>query len=334
MHMRAAFMSAVGHVAVGDFVRPSPADGEVLVQMHYASICGSDVHIVYDGFHNPDLLGRPGYPGHEGVGTVVESTVRNVPVGTKVLTVPHGQNGACFAEYQVVDAAQVIPLDDRLDLRRALLAQQLGTTVFGMKKFLPLNTPREDLPTLAVVIGAGSSGLFFLQHLIDRGVKVIVSDLNAKRLEVASRIGAVGVVHEPRESIIDVVAERTHGSGVDLVVEAVGLDLTRGRAVEIVRPHGTIGFFGYPENKGLAPFPVERAFRKSLTMHWINGTQSEPGLSSFRTAIDLIETGRIDIDYCTEKVYDLEDIDAALTSARAQGDGYAKIGIALPGALT
>ena len=105
--------------------------------MHYASICGSDVHVIFDGFHNPEFLGRPGYPGHEGIGTVAVSTHPDFPVGSPVLTVPFGQRGGCFAEYQVVDVAQTIALPAGSDLRRLLLAQQLGTTVFAMKKFLP-----------------------------------------------------------------------------------------------------------------------------------------------------------------------------------------------------
>ncbi|MEN0139269.1 MAG: zinc-binding dehydrogenase [Rhodococcus sp. (in: high G+C Gram-positive bacteria)] len=300
------------------------------MEMRYASICGSDVHIVFDGFHAPERLGKPGYPGHEGVGVVVESRSPEIEVGRQVLTVPHGQRGGCFAEYQVVDSSHVIPLHDDLDLRRVLLAQQLGTTIFAMKKFLPPTTPDCAMPRTAAVIGAGSSGLFFLQHLTARGVEVTVSDLNVDRLAVAERLGAARTVHEPDEAMVDVIHDLTEGLGVDLVIEAAGYDATRATAVEMARVRGTVGFFGYPETRGSAPFPVERAFRKSLTMEWVNGTQAEPGLVSFRAAVEAIRAGAIEVDHCLEAMFDLEDAPAAFDAARHHGHGATKVCIEIP----
>ncbi|HSU37013.1 MAG TPA: zinc-binding dehydrogenase [Propionibacteriaceae bacterium] len=325
--MRAASLVRSGVVEVRDFPIPQPGPHQVLVKMHYSSICGSDVHVIFDGFHNPDFLGRPGYPGHEGIGIVAESTHAEFPVGSPVLTVPFGQQGGCFAEYQAVNVAQTIALPAGSDLRRLLLAQQLGTTVFAMKKFLPVASPA---PALAVVIGAGSAGLFFLQLLRARGVEVIISDLNRDRLEVANRLGAAQTVLEPDESVIEAARALTGGAGVDLVIEAAGYDATRAASVEAVRARGSVGFFGYPQVRGLAPFPVERSFRKELSMEWSNNTQAEPGLASFRTAVDLIQAGAIEVDHCLQSMYDLENAPAAVAAARAYGNGAAKIGLVLP----
>jgi L-iditol 2-dehydrogenase len=330
--MRAATLVGPGVVEVRDFDVPQATGTQVVVEMHYASICGSDVHVVFDGFHNPDMLGRPGYPSHEGIGVVADGGASGLAVGTPVLTVPHGQRGGCFAEYQAVETAYLVALPEGVDLRRTLLAQQLGTTIFGMKKFLPADTPAEAIPRKAVVIGAGSAGLFFLQLLLERGIEVTVADLNAGRLEVARRLGAARTVHEPAESVIEVVSEATAGEGVDLVIEAAGYDVARAAAVETARSRGTVGFFGYPELKGPAPFPVERSFRKSLTMEWINGTQAEHGLASFRAAVDMITNDEIVVDYCLESMYDLEETPAALAAARAQGHGAPKVGVVMPGA--
>ena len=104
--MRAASLVRSGVVEVRDFPIPQPGPHQVLVKMHYSSICGSDVHVIFDGFHNPEFLGRPGYPGHEGIGIVAETTHSEFPVGSPVLTVPFGQQGGCFAEYQAVNVAQ------------------------------------------------------------------------------------------------------------------------------------------------------------------------------------------------------------------------------------
>jgi L-iditol 2-dehydrogenase len=329
--MRAACLVRPGVVEVHDFEAPEPAEGQVTVEMRYSSICGSDVHVVFDGLHNPEQIGKAGYPGHEGVGVVAASRSAGFPVGTPVLTVPPGRRGACFAEYQAVDETNLVALPPNADLRRLLLAQQLGTTIFAMKKFVPAGLP--ETPRTVAILGAGSAGLFFLQQVLRLGCEtVVVSELNSKRLAVAARLGAHHTVHLPNESVSAAVDDLTGGVGVDLVIEAAGYDRCRAEAVEVVKTRGTIGFFGYPERVGSAPFPVDQAFRKSLTMEWISGTQQEPGLASFRSAVDLIHCGAVEVDYCLERMFPLEQTPIALETARRQGNGFAKVGIVLPSA--
>ncbi|MFC7328022.1 zinc-binding dehydrogenase [Marinactinospora rubrisoli] len=326
--MRAAFMPRPGALEVGDFDVPRLASGQVLVEMRYASICGSDVHVVFDGFHNPDRLGRPGYPGHEGVGVVADTRSGRFPVGTPVLTVPSGRTGGCFAEFQTVPDTHLVELPPGSGLRRLLPAQQLGTTLFAMRRFVPDGPRPERPPRSAVVIGAGSAGLFFLQLLLRLGCpEIVVSDLHPRRLAVAERLGATQVVHAPMESVVEAVLDRTGGAGADLVVEAAGYDRCRQDAVAAARHHGTVGFFGYPESGGNAPFPVHEAFRRSLTTQWVSGAQSEPGLRSFREAVDLIRAGEVEVGHCLTRMFPLEETPAALAAARRQGDGAVKIGI-------
>ncbi|WP_211236526.1 alcohol dehydrogenase catalytic domain-containing protein [Arthrobacter castelli] len=219
--MRAACLTRSGVVEVRDFDEPRPGPGDAVVRMHYASICGSDVHTIYDGFHNPELLGRPGYPGHEGVGTVVESRTDQFPAGTPVLTTPPGEAGGCFGELQRVNEQHLLALPADGDMLRLLMAQQLGTTVYALKKFI---TP-ERLATMrsAAIIGAGSAGLFFVQQLRRMGVAdIVVSDLNPQRLKHAARLGATRTVPGAEESLREVVSEAFSDDGVDVVIEAAG----------------------------------------------------------------------------------------------------------------
>lgn len=325
--MRAAYLARPGVVEIGDFPEPEPRDGQVLVRMRHASICGSDVHIVFDDMHDPARLGQPGYPGHEGVGTVVDSRSDRVPQGAMVLTVPPGSNGGCFAEYQLLDDGQVVVLPPGHDPQRLLLAQQLGTTIYALRKFVA--DPSEPVGS-AAVIGAGSAGLFFLQQLKRAGCPlVVVSDRDPDRLRTARQLGADETVHVPHGSVVEAAREHTGGAGVDLVVEAAGYDVCRAEAVEAARERGTLGLYGYPERTGPSPFPVERAFRRSLSMEWINGTQREPGLRSFREALDAIANGRIAVDHCLQRNLPLESAATALQIAREHGHGAAKVGLDL-----
>lgn len=129
-----------------------------------------------------------------------------------------------------------------------------------------------------------------------------------------------------------VALEVSAGRGLELVVEAAGYDQTRANAVDAVRQGGTVGCYGYPERPGLAPFPVQQAFRRAVSVHWVSGTQSEPGLASFRSAIGLIAAERIAVDHCLEAVYDLSEAPTAMAAARAYGHGAPKVGISMPAA--
>lgn len=323
--MRAAWMPRAGVVEVGEAPEPTLADGEVLVRMHHASICGSDTHVVHDGFHREERLGVPGYPGHEGVGVVEDSRSPDVAVGDRVLTVPPGWLGACFAELQAVNAAYVVPVPEDVSLVRALMAQQLGTTIFAMQRF---QRPERDV---AAVIGAGSAGSYFVQHLRRLGYEhVVVSDREPARLATAGRLGATTCVDARQDSVVAAVHDLTAGVGAGLVIEAAGYDACRADAVEALRHGGTAGFFGYPERYGDAPYPSFLAFRRNATLAWVNGAQLEPGLASFRAAMELIATGEIEVDHCLERHLDLEDIAEAIDLARRGGGGATKVNVTLP----
>ena len=95
-----------------------------------------------------------GYPGHEGIGYVVESSVEDFVKGDLVLTVPNIYESKTFAGYQLIDPKFLLKMPDGVPIPHLLMAQQLGTVVFGARK-LP-----EVLGKTVVVVGQGSVGLF------------------------------------------------------------------------------------------------------------------------------------------------------------------------------
>lgn len=322
--MRAAYVPGPDRVEVGDFPVPvTSGPGDLVVRMLWASICGSDVHHIYHGYLKPEGLNQPGYPGHEGVGVVVESRSDRFAVGDHVLTVP--ASGRCFAEYQLIDDLHVVSLPADGDFPRLLMAQQYGTTLFAMRLFWAGGPART-----AAIIGAGSAGLFFLQHARRLGFEqVVISDLNTDRLAVARSLGADVTVHAPAESLIEATLDVTDGAGADLVIEAAGYDTLRADAIAAVRKQGTVGYFGLPESQGLVPFPMHAAYRKAARIQLASATQSEPGLVAFHDAVEHIRTGVVDVDYCLGTPYTVEQVPAALETARDQGHGAVKMSIAL-----
>jgi threonine dehydrogenase-like Zn-dependent dehydrogenase len=321
----AAQLTAPGVISCAEV--PSPAVGaadedEVLIETAVSTICGSDVHV----YASPvGLVPYPcphGYPGHETVGKVIDTTTDLLPVGTMVLAVPDAAFSAAFAEYQVIPTRFALPYPEGLRPEEVVIAQQLGTVVFALKRF---SQPAADV---ALVLGAGTAGIFFANRLKAAGhEKVIVADLDAYRLERALAYGADVTVHVPHDDVESVVRDLTGGEGCDLVIEAAGYDASRATAVACVRRFGFIGLFGLPEHRGDVPFPMHDFFRKQAVMRSVTQTQHERGLSSFREAVGLIATRSVPIDDLITHRFSLDAIGAALVLAGDYGSGVGKVAV-------
>ena len=152
--MAAAVVRELGRVECECVPALEPEAGRVLVRTCLASICGSDLHIAYQGWSVTELPLPPGRPGHEGVGEVVDGGGTGFETGQIVLTVPNIHDSATFAEYQLLHPGNLVALPDTKPLTHLLMAQQLGTVIFGCRRLPPL------AGRTVVVIGQGSVGLF------------------------------------------------------------------------------------------------------------------------------------------------------------------------------
>ena len=221
--MRAAVYHGAGDVRVEDVAMPIPREGEVLLEVHAAGICGTDASEFLHGpkmfpvFAQDRITGHigPMIPGHEFGGRVVEigPGVETFRVGDLVAsgagiscgrclrceagrtslcvrysTVGLQRNGA-LAQYCVVPSA--ICLDVRafgLTDDSAALAQPMAIAVHSMRR------GRLEAGDEALVIGAGGVGAFLIYAAARAGAKVVACDLDAARLEIADALGAAEVV--------------------------------------------------------------------------------------------------------------------------------------------
>jgi L-iditol 2-dehydrogenase len=329
--MKAARWVDVGRVVCEEVPRPSPADGEILVRTAYTSICGSDLHSVYGAA--PARPMPAGHPGHESVGEVVESRCPGFDPGDHVLTVPHFVDGRCMAEYQALPGSFCVRLPDTAPLSHLLMAQQLGTVVYALRRH-PLDLIGRDV----AVIGQGSAGVFFTFLLKRAGARrVLVSDLSPARLAYARQLGADLTVLAGQAladagdaggiAFRSAVLEATGGQGAGLVVEAVGSRATFPLSLDLAADGATVLWFGLPEGVGAYPFSFPDFFLRRLTAYAISGTQGEPGLESFRYAVRLIADGAIDVAPLLSHMLPIDRVGEAFRMAHDRTDGALKVSI-------
>jgi L-iditol 2-dehydrogenase len=310
--MRAGQMHGINDMRCVEAPRPELSEGEILVRTIMASICGSDLHVVCHGAGITFGLPCPhGYPGHEGIGEVVDSRHPRVQPGTRVLCFPFAGSSEGFSEYQRMHGRYVLPLPSGpVPEEQLLMAQQLGTIIFAARQ-----RPVDVVGRTVMVLGQGSAGLFWTWWLKRSGAAlVIAADLSDARLAVAARMGADVALNAAEVDVIEAVRELA-GPGPDYVVEAVGRRETLYQSIELVRPGGDLLWFGLPDTDDSVPISFARFFRKKLTASSTYGAQDEGDAVSFQAALNLIAGGHIDVAPLLSHIYPIEEINAAFAVA-------------------
>lgn len=323
--MRAGQMHGVNDMRCVETAIPAIDENQILVKTAMASICGSDLHVVCHGAGIGHALPCPhGYPGHEGIGEVIDSRHPGVASGSRVLCFPFAGTSEGFSEYQRMDGKYVLPLPETtVSEPELLMAQQLGTIIFAARQ-----RPVDVVGRTVLVLGQGSAGLFWAYWLKRNGAAlVIAADLSDARLAVSRTMGADVTINVGEVDIADAVRELT-GDGPDYVVEAVGRSETLFQSIQLVRPGGDLMWFGLPDSDDSVPISFAQFFRKRLTASSTFGAQDEGDAVSFRTALDLIAGGHVDVSPLLSHVYPIEEIgDAFAVANEPVADGALKVSV-------
>jgi threonine dehydrogenase-like Zn-dependent dehydrogenase len=238
-----------------------------------------------------------------------------------------------MAEYQALPGSFCVRLSDKAPLSHLLMAQQLGTVIYALRRH-PLDLIGQDV----AVIGQGSAGAFFTFLLKRAGARsVLVSDKSPARLAYSRHLGAdltvlanPGLADGPDADGAEfraAVLEATGGRGAGLVVEAVGSRETFPLSVELAADSATVLWFGLPEGAGAYPFSFPEFFVRRLTAYAISGTQGEPGLESFRYAVQLIADGAIDVAPLLSHMLPIDRVEEAFHMAHDRTEGALKVSI-------
>ena len=266
---------------------PTPGNGEVLIRIKLAAICGSDLHIYqWDDWAAGVGIKVPGISGHECVGEVVELGlgVTSFSVGDRVSVethIPCGecelcQNGnqhicenltyfglhtdGCFAEWAVVPEVCLYKVPDSIPEEVAAILEPLGVGVHAAQI--------GDVKGKKVaVLGAGPIGLYSACASLALGAEsVYLSDLKQTRLDIASQCGDFKVFN-PAETPISSIFSGNEKA--DVIIETTG----SGRAFNEALPYLKKG--GKAVMVGLFPSDVEvdlsSLVTKEITLRGIHG---------------------------------------------------------------
>ncbi len=301
---------------------PDPEPGKVLVRTRLASICGSDLHIVYMGWNAHEFPLPHGYPGHEGLGEVVDGGDTGFAPGDLVLTAPNIWGSRTFAGYQLIEPHFLLKLPRDVPEKHLLMAQQLGTVVFGCRRLPSL------IGQTVVVVGQGSVGLFHDFMLRRLGAhRIIGIEPVPERLAAGRAMGLDEAVDVSGRRATEAVMDLTGGEGADLVIEAVGSVETLNQTLQLAKPLGRIAVFGLPPTMEPVPFDWDTFFRKRLDMHTVFGAQDEPGLPAFQIAVDYISRGDIDMAPFVTHTFPIDSVQEAFDLAHSKEDGALKVSL-------
>lgn len=276
---------------------PQLKDDEVLAEVYYTGICGSDVpRVNADACHFfPNVLG------HEFSGVIADvgKNVSQNLIGQRAVGIPlvpcmecedcrKGNYSLCrhysfigsrrfgsFAQYVAVPAANILPITEETDFKTAAFFEPSTVAVHGIRcaDFYSGGT--------VLILGGGTIGLLVLQWAKILGAgKTIVVNRSREKLNYALTLGADAVISTLDADYKEQLAALTDQRGFDFVFETAGSAQMMEEAFGFVANKGCVCCIGTPK-KSLT-FSVSqwellnrREFR--LTGSWMSYSSPFPG---------------------------------------------------------
>jgi propanol-preferring alcohol dehydrogenase len=294
--MRAARIFEDLTLRLEDVPQPVPGPGQVLVRVHAAGVCGTDLHIL-DGMIKPDPY--PMTLGHEAAG-VVESAPDGTgfAVGDRVAVYNKLFCGACEqclggrhnicdvepgqlgfnmdggdAEYVAVPARNLVPVPAEVDVATAAVLTCAGMTAVHATRLSGLR-----LGHTAVVDGIGGVGVLVVQAARQAGARVIaVADSEEKR-QLAVSCGASDTVLAARDEdfagLPSAVRELTGRRGADVFFELIGTTESMTAGVRCLAKGGRFVSTGYTDQP-LSVHPIEFILSETSLVSTVAATRQD-----------------------------------------------------------
>lgn len=309
--MKIAQLTGPGVIEFRDVACPEPAEGEIVIRMHAALTCGTDLKTFERGHPR---LPFPLTLGHEVAGTVAAAGkgVDRFREGDAIACVPtapckmcrlcrRGRESLCpdavgrfmsgaFAEYVRVPAhivrENVFLRPKHIAAHEAAALEPLSCVLHGASR---IHLRAADS---VVIIGDGAIALMFAQvaRLLTPG-KILLAGKHATRLDVARRLDFGTVIDASDNGLYDPVMEWTDGSGADIIVECVGRPNVWEAASQLAGTAGELLFFGGCAAGTRVSFETYRVHYEEID---VKGA-FHYGLADVRAAWDMLHDRVVDV---------------------------------------
>ncbi len=339
--MRALVKAAPGvGMVLQDVPIPVCGPTDVLIRVHHAGVCGTDLHIWEWDHWASSRLKPPVIIGHEFAGEIVElgreaAAGDLLAVGDLVTAEGHIVCGHClqcrlgaahlcqrtqiigvdrdgaFAEYIAMPASNVIRLDG-IPTEVGAIMDPLGNAVHTV---LESSVPGSAVPgSTVLVLGCGPIGCFAVGVARAAGASLVVaSDFNPMRLELARQMGAHQTLNPATDDVLARVRELTGGDGVDLVCEMSGHPSGHATAFAAARLGGRVNLLGTPSRTTEVDFARAGIF-KGLTLYGVTGRKMYQTWQQMRR---FLRAGQLDPRPVITHRYPLECIAEAIQVIKA-----------------
>lgn len=337
---KAAYMTDLNQMEIKIEAIPAPGFGEVLVELEYVGICGSDVHYFHDGRCGDYVVNGDFVLGHECAGRVAAlgEGVKHLAVGDKVALEPGITCGqcefcktgrynlcpdvqflatppvrGCYENYIVFPENMCFLLPENITTREGALIEPLAVGMHAAAQ------GQVGLGDSVVILGAGCIGLVTLLACKARGAAdITVIDVIPKRLEYAEKLGAARIINGKEVDVIQAIDELTDGAGVEKVLETAGSPVTIQQTPYLVKNGGTIVLVGISAQE-----KIEYNFAKIMAKEArIESVFRYRNL--YPRAIAALSGGMIDVSGIVTHEFDFAEIQQAFECAIHQKDDVVK----------
>ena len=322
-----AILEKPGKMVIKETQMPTPKDDEVLIEVKYVGICGSDVHGFEHGPYIPpkdpnQVIGL----GHECSGIIkkIGKNVKKFTVGQRVCIEPgvpcykcefclSGHYNVCpnvdfmatqpnyrgaLTNYLTHPEAMTFHLPENMSLIEGALVEPAAVGIHAAKM------AGDILGKTVVILGAGCIGLMTLQACKLKGAsKIVVIDILDNRLNKAIELGATATLKGDDPQLTEKVKNIVGEYGADIVLETAGSAFTAKKALEVVKRRGKILIVGsIPDGVSIEFLKINREVTIQTVFRYAN---------DFAATINSIANGEFDVNSIADRFFNYQDTQKA-----------------------
>lgn len=322
---------------------PDPTISEptdVLLRVESVGVCGSDIHYYKSGRIGKQLVDYPFIVGHEFSATVCEtgSDVSRAMPGAHVAVDPAVSCGACdqcrsgrphtcrrlkfmgcpkqlpgcLCEYVVLPESCCYPVSERTSFDQAALIEPFSIACYAVRQAGGLDGRQIG------ILGSGPIGFsVLLAARAGNPAGIHITEPIPERRVLAMSAGADWAGDPYARDPVAAIAERSPRL-LDIVFECCGQQDALDNAVELLAPGGRLVLVGIPETDRVS-FAVDELRHREISVVNIRRQNG-----CVQTAIDLLESGAVDLDPMTTHHFPFGETPAAFELVRNYADGVVK----------